>query len=171
MGTSGPLWSNHHHHPLGYRTGDIATGKEQPASWGCALQIQLMSVATSTCRHSSQVYLYASLVYVHAKGTHEHNWKHWRTNLPESPSYSRHWQACPFCSRHVLVIYPSPRKNKGTNSELSQKWLANGWNRWVNCSCSCSCSCPCHLHLHHHRYCYYYCYFLATALVGTPCNM
>lgn len=56
----GLCWSNHHHHPHHCRTGDLATGKTQPASWGCALQIQLMSVTTSIpeSRLSSQVYVY-----------------------------------------------------------------------------------------------------------------
>ena len=96
---SGNVWSSASLttaiNPVG-RTGDLATGKKQPASRGCALPIQLMPFTTIAESRSCLASICACISHeVHAESTCVHSWKEWHSNLPESSSHSRHPWACP----------------------------------------------------------------------------
>lgn len=153
---SGNVWSSANLttaiNPVG-RTGDLATGKKQSTSGGCAVPIQLMSFTTSiaegrTCLAS----LCACISHTSAC------WEDMCAQLKRvtlKPSWILKSQQAPLglscCSRHVPVVYSSPRKVKGTDDGRGEKYqeksailflgISSDWNTlegvlkltsWVN---------------------------------------
>lgn len=152
---SGNVWSSASLttaiNPVG-RTGALATGKKQPASRGCALPIQLTSFTTRIAESRT------CLASICARISHQSAcWEDMCAQLKRAtlePSWIlKSWQApvgLSRCSRHVPVVYSSPRKVKGTDDGPAEKYqksatlflgISSDWNTlegvvkltsWVN---------------------------------------
>ena len=152
---SGNVWSSASLttciNPVG-RTGDLATGKKQPASRGCALPIQLMSFTTIAESRTCLASICACISHESAC------WEHMCAQLKRvtlKPSWILKSRQAPVglprCSRPVPVVYSSPRKVKGTDDGPGEKYqeksailflgISSDWNTlegvvklksWVN---------------------------------------
>lgn len=132
--TSLPRWerlilcrSNLHHRPCHCRIRDLATGKKQPASRGCALHLQLVSLTTSLPESKTQLaHIEACISHIYTCWEETCAWLKRVTCRPSWILKSRQRPMGPsHCSRHVPVVYPSARKIKGTVEEAGEKCQEN----------------------------------------------